>query len=142
MKMDTVVKFDATSGVKMGLGGSISPPILRIPSKSDKYYLCRVRVYRNAATAAQTVRMDHLLCQECAEMVFIRVSMDCGRLVLHFRPGGACWKSRKYSHHWQIARNYQKCTNIVVWSSASPETLLGPPRQLECTKWYVKSVPK
>ena len=40
-----------------------------------------------AATAAQTIRMDQLLCRECAEVVFIHVSMACGRLVLRFRPG-------------------------------------------------------
>ena len=33
------------------------------------------------------VGMDQVVCQECAEVVFIDVSMACGRLVLHFRPG-------------------------------------------------------
>ena len=33
------------------------------------------------------VGMDQVVCQECAEVVFIDVSMACGRLVLRFRPG-------------------------------------------------------
>ena len=33
------------------------------------------------------VDMDQVVCLECAEMIFIGVSMACGRLVLRFRPG-------------------------------------------------------
>ena len=73
---------------------------------------------------------------------FNDVSMACGRLLLRFRPGEPVGEARKYSHHWQITRNYQKWTNIVVWSFAPTETLLGPPRWLAWTKWYDRSVPK
>ena len=33
------------------------------------------------------VGMDQVVCQECAEILFIDVSMVCGRLVLRFRSG-------------------------------------------------------
>ena len=41
----------------------------------------------DAATVAQTVRMDDVLCRECAEVVLIQWLMSCDRLVLRFRPG-------------------------------------------------------
>ena len=87
------------------------------------------------------VGMDQVVCRECAEVVFIHDSMACGRLVLHFRPGGSLWGSSKVLSP-QITRNYQKWTNIVVRSFAPQETLLEPPRWLVWTKWYVKSVSK
>ncbi len=42
-----------------------------IPGKSIKSCLWLVWVDGGAVTAAQTVRMDHLLCQECAEVVLM-----------------------------------------------------------------------
>ena len=108
----------------------------------DKYCCAEFCAAGNVARTAQMVGMDQVVCRECAEVVFIHDSMACGRLVLHFRPGGACGKARKYSHRWQIARNYPKWTNIVVRSFAPQETLLEPPRWFVWTKWYVKSVSK
>ena len=95
-------------------GLSKAPQTPRIPAKSSKYCLWRVWVDGDAATAAQTVRMDDVLCRECAEVVFLQVSMACGRLLLRFRPGEPVGEARKYSHQWQITRNYPKWTNLVV----------------------------
>ena len=80
--MDPVVKFGDHLGGGVGLSGSISAPIPRISSKSDKYCCDEFGWIGDAATAAQTVRMDDLLCQECVEVVFIQHLMSCDGLRL------------------------------------------------------------
>ena len=52
------------------------------PVKSSKFCLWRVWVDGGAATAAQTVRMDDLLCQECVEVVLVQWLMSCDGLRL------------------------------------------------------------
>ncbi len=77
------------------------PPLANRPklSKMNKYCCVEFCASGNVARTAQTVGMDQVVCPECAEVVFIRVSMVCDHVVLQFRLGGACWKARKYSHH-------------------------------------------
>ena len=60
---------DSEEGSPPGL--SKAPQISSIPAKSSKYCLWRVWVDGGAAAAAQMVRMDHLLCRECAEVVLM-----------------------------------------------------------------------
>ena len=88
------------------------------------------------------VGMDQVVCQECAEVFFIDVSMACGRLVLRFRPGEPVGAALKYSILWHSVPSVQERANLVVWGFAPQQTLLGPPRRLGWTKWYVMSVSK
>ena len=83
---------DISGGRILGGGAAKSPHLpsnFQDPGKSGKYCLCRVWVDAGAATAAQMVRMDHLLCRECAEVVFIDVLMVCRRFMLRFRLGSS-----------------------------------------------------